>query len=47
MDGDKIFIPHGYGGRTRAELTQAEDEDTYKIIKPFDQLRAYFLKRGQ
>lgn len=38
---DKIFEPIGYGGRTRAELTQDEDEQTYMIIKPFDKLREY------
>jgi non-canonical purine NTP pyrophosphatase (RdgB/HAM1 family) len=36
---DQLFCPEGYGGRTRAELTQEENEETYQIIKPFDQLR--------
>lgn len=40
---DKIFIPEGYGGRTRAELSEAEDHETYVKIKAIDELRA-FLK---
>lgn len=36
---DKIFMPNGYGGRTRAELTPAEDEATYATIKPFAAIR--------
>lgn len=36
---DRIFCPEGYGGRTRAELTNEENEATYQLIKPFDQLR--------
>lgn len=31
---DAVFIPDGYGGRTRAELTKAEDHETYMISKP-------------
>lgn len=31
---DSVFIPDGYGGRTRAELTKAEDHETYMISKP-------------
>lgn len=38
---DKIFCPDGYGGRTRAELTEAENEATYQIIKPFAALRDF------
>ncbi len=38
---DKIFIPNGYGGRTRAELNQDENEETYQIIKPFNLLREF------
>jgi non-canonical purine NTP pyrophosphatase (RdgB/HAM1 family) len=36
---DRIFCPEGYDGRTRAELTEEENEATYQKIKPFDQLR--------
>lgn len=38
---DKVFCPEGYGGRTRAELTPEEDETTYTIIKPYQQLRDF------
>lgn len=36
---DKIFIPDGYEGKTRAELDPADDTKTYATIKPFDRLR--------
>jgi inosine triphosphate pyrophosphatase len=36
---DRIFCPQGYGGRTRAELNEEENETTYQMIKPFSQLR--------
>ena len=38
---DKILEPNGYGGRTRAELTPEEDEQTYTTIKPFAHLREF------
>lgn len=38
---DKILIHEEYGERTRAELTQEENEETYQIIKPLDQLRKF------
>lgn len=41
---DKIFEPVDYGGRTRAELTPSEDEQTYTVIKPFDKLREFLLQ---
>ena len=41
---DKIFCPDGYGGRTRAELTPAEDEATYATIKPYDALREFLTR---
>jgi len=31
---DRIFCPEGYDGRSRAELTAAENEATYQIYKP-------------
>lgn len=40
---DKIFIPDGFDGLTRAELDPFDDERTYATIKPFGQLRR-FLK---
>lgn len=41
---DRIFCPEGYDGRTRAELNEEENETTYQIIKPFDQLRDLLLQ---
>lgn len=38
---DGIFEPEGYGGRTRAELTPAEDDESYAKIRDFDALRAF------
>jgi len=38
---DRIFIPEGYAGRTRAELNQMEDTATYTKIKPFAALRDF------
>lgn len=43
---DKIFEPVGYGGRTRAELSPEEDEETYTTIKPFAQLREFLYQVG-
>lgn len=36
---DKIFCPEGYAGRTRAELTSEENEKTYLIYKPIQQVQ--------
>jgi non-canonical purine NTP pyrophosphatase (RdgB/HAM1 family) len=41
---DKIFIPAGYGGRTRAELTPSDDAASYATIKPFAVLREFLSK---
>jgi non-canonical purine NTP pyrophosphatase (RdgB/HAM1 family) len=38
---DKIFIPNGYGGKTRAELTPSDDATSYATIKPFTALREF------
>jgi non-canonical purine NTP pyrophosphatase (RdgB/HAM1 family) len=43
---DKIFEPHGYDGKTRAELTPGDDATTYAMIKPFKVLRE-FLDREE
>lgn len=43
---DKIFIPEGYGGRTRAELGAADDAASYAAMKPFDQLRSFLEGKG-
>ena len=42
---DKIFCPDGYGGRTRAELSTAEDHATYVATKPITELRAFLQSR--
>ncbi|MFZ1249653.1 MAG: non-canonical purine NTP pyrophosphatase [Candidatus Saccharimonadales bacterium] len=36
---DSVFCPDGYGGRTRAELTQHEYDEVYKIIRPIKELK--------
>lgn len=38
---DRIFIPNGFGGLTRAQLSQEMNDETYQIIKPFSQLREF------
>ena len=35
---DKILAPSGYGGKTRAELSEHDDIETYRQLKPFDKL---------
>ena len=40
---DNVFIPDGYGDRTRAELTDEEDEQTYVTIKPFAKVREFLI----
>jgi len=38
---DTIFCPEGYGGRTRAELTDKEYDAVYLQIKPIDKVRTF------
>ena len=38
---DRIFCPEGYGGRTRAELSQEEYDEVYRTIRPFAELRSF------
>jgi len=40
---DAIFEPIGYGGRTRAELSEEEDAATYRQAKNFDALKTFLL----
>lgn len=40
---DPIFVPNGFGGKTRAELNPSDDEKTYATIKPFKELREFLL----
>lgn len=42
---DKIFIPEGYGGRTRGELSEQEDKETYLKIKPINAVREFLQKQ--
>lgn len=41
---DKIFEPEGYGGRTRAELSEKEDLESYEKIRDLDSLRAFLAE---
>lgn len=41
---DPIFIPDGYNGRTRAELSPEEDRETYLKLKPFKELKKFLQK---
>jgi non-canonical purine NTP pyrophosphatase (RdgB/HAM1 family) len=38
---DSIFEPEGYGGRTRAELTQDEYDEVYRRIRPISELKTF------
>jgi inosine triphosphate pyrophosphatase len=38
---DQIFCPEGYDGRTRAELTEAEYDVLYQVIKPIPKVREF------
>jgi inosine/xanthosine triphosphate pyrophosphatase family protein len=40
---DATFEADGYGGRTRAELTQDEYDEVYRRIRPIEELQQ-FLK---
>lgn len=42
---DPVFIPDGYGGRTRAQLSKEEDRETYMISKPIAAV-GRFLREG-
>jgi XTP/dITP diphosphohydrolase len=38
---DMLFCPDGYEHKTRAELTQAQNDETYQMIKPIRELREF------
>ena len=38
---DPIWCVDGYGGRTRAELTEAEDHETYIASRPIEKMREF------
>lgn len=40
---DVIFEPVGYGGKTRAELSEDDDAKTYRQAKNFDDLKRFLL----
>ncbi len=39
---DPIWCIDGFGGKTRAELTPEQDQETYNSIRPVDKLRKFF-----
>lgn len=41
---DRIFIPKGYGV-TRAEMNEADNEKTYKTIKPLEELKHFLTQK--
>lgn len=41
---DAIFIPEGYGGKTRAELSPEDDDESYQKIRDYASLRAFLLE---
>ena len=41
---DAIFIPDGYT-KTRAELSEKDDQKTYLQLKPFDQIKQFLRDR--
>lgn len=42
---DRLFIPDGYGGRTRAELDDNEYDAVYQRLRPTEQLRTFLESR--
>ncbi len=43
---DATFEAEGYGGRTRAELTQDEYDEVYQRIRPIRELKEFLSKQG-
>ena len=41
---DGVFEPEGYGGRTRAELSPEEDDESYAKIRDFVSLKQFLLE---
>ena len=44
---DAIWCVDGYGGRTRAEISEAEDRESYIAARPIEQIREFFIARNQ
>lgn len=42
---DSIFIPEGYGGRTRAELEPDEYDEVYAMVRPIKAVREFLKER--
>lgn len=42
---DKIFIPEGYGGLTRAELSDQQDIESYNKLRDTDGLRRFLTEQ--
>lgn len=38
---DQVFMPDGYNGKTRAELSQEQNDETYQIIKPIQEIKEF------
>ena len=44
---DVIFIPDGYGGRIRSELSEDEYDELYQVIKPIPAVREFLLAKHE
>lgn len=44
---DAIFEPEGYGGRTRAELSEDEYDEVYRHIRPIEDLRVFLSTKEE
>lgn len=38
---DQIFMPDGYGGKTRAQLNDEEYDEVYKKVRPLNELKEF------
>lgn len=43
---DKIFLPDGFNGRTRAELTDQEYDEVYLQIRKLGDLKQFLIQKG-
>jgi inosine/xanthosine triphosphate pyrophosphatase family protein len=42
---DTIYMPNGYGGKTRAELSEEEHWRNYLEIKPLEAVKEFLTKK--
>ena len=42
---DKIWCVDGYNGRTRAEISEAEDHESYLAARPITEMREFLLSK--